>query len=128
MGLALNAALGQLYIADLYNYDVRVMSTSTLAVTTVIGGGPNTQQYESYGVAGSTDGVGVEVLFDFPTALAWDPVQNTLYIADTGNSRIRALQSGEEGGGGRRETRWACAAARAHRACLLPHPFQTASR
>jgi sugar lactone lactonase YvrE len=77
IGIAVDAS-GRIFVADTYNDRIRVVGTSGV-VTTVAG---NTRGY--------ADGRGSEARFDTPTGLAIDP-RGTLYVADTGNDRLRAL-------------------------------------
>ena len=80
-GLALDSA-GNLYIADTHNHRVRKVAAATGSITTVAG----------TGVAGySGDQLpGVTAQLSSPAALAVDAANN-LYIADTGNHRIREV-------------------------------------
>jgi sugar lactone lactonase YvrE len=80
-GLAFNS-LGDLYVADGGNHRIRMM-TPGAAVTTAAG----TTQGWSDGVAGTAQ-------FNAPDGLAVDQVTGMVYIADTGNFRIRTLTAG----------------------------------
>ena len=80
-GLALDAA-GNLFVVDNGNYTIRRI-TPAGEVTTIAG---------STGVQGSSDGVGSAASFWSPSKAALDGAGN-LYVADTGNSTIRRIDS-----------------------------------
>ncbi len=71
---------GNLYVADTGNHRIR-MITPAGQVSTVAGGDQ----------AGDADGPVTESRLNQPTALAWDPVRQSLWISDTGNHQIRRL-------------------------------------
>ncbi|MGH9536103.1 MAG: hypothetical protein ACRD2E_14735, partial [Terriglobales bacterium] len=79
-GLALGPN-GQLYIADSDNNEIRELDLNTQVVTTVAGAPQE----------GFADGNLAAARFDDPTGLALSPDGNTLYVADTHNSAIRAV-------------------------------------
>lgn len=79
-GLAL-AAGGILYIADTDNNQIRVLNLNTQTVSTVAGSGQE----------GLTDGSLAAARFDDPMGLALSPDGTVLYVADTGNNAIRAI-------------------------------------
>lgn len=81
-GLALDADGSTLYIADTGNNTIRALDTATGSVTTLAG---------TAGVPGSTDG-GASALFTSPVGLALDS-SGVLYVADTGNHLIRAVDT-----------------------------------
>ncbi len=81
-GVAVDGA-GNLYIADIYNYRVRKVSTSGI-ITTVAGSG-------SYGFSGD-GGPAVSAKLYYPQGVAVDAAGN-LYIADSGNHRVRKVDS-----------------------------------
>ena len=80
-GLALDSA-GNFYIADTHNQRIRKITLAAGLIATVAGTGVA-------GFAGD-GGPAAAALLDHPTALALDSAGN-LYIADTGNQRIRKL-------------------------------------
>lgn len=74
---------GNIYIADLYNYLVRKVNASGI-ISTVVGNGS--------GAFGGDNGPAVNAGL-YPYAVAVDAAGN-LYIADTSNERIRAVNMG----------------------------------
>src|ERR1700739_3758258 len=77
--------LGNLYVADQQNNEIRAINVSTGAVTTVAG---RTTQ-------GSANGIGTAATFYYPGGITYDGSGN-LYVADTYNNEIRkiAISSG----------------------------------
>jgi sugar lactone lactonase YvrE len=73
---------GNVYVADAGNALIRKIAPGG-TVTTVAG---------VAGVAGWGDGTGIHVLFNQPRGLATDGA-GTIYVADTGNGRIRKIAS-----------------------------------
>jgi uncharacterized protein (TIGR03437 family) len=73
---------GNLYIADTYSYRIRKVSNGV--ITTVAGGGT---------LALGDNGPAVGALLVYPQGVAVDSSGN-LYIADTGNGRIRKVSGG----------------------------------
>src|SRR5262249_25168048 len=80
VGLATDAA-GALYIADAGNNRVRKVNPTTGVITTVAGGG--------FGFGGD-GGAAINAQLYFPTGVSLDNAGN-LFIADTGNHRIRKV-------------------------------------
>jgi sugar lactone lactonase YvrE len=84
-GLAVNAGAGIAYIADTLNHRIRAigLNASACPVSTLAGNG----------VAGYVDGPLGPFLasFNAPRGLALHPVSGLLYVADTGNHRIRVV-------------------------------------
>ena len=78
---------GNLYIADTANSRIRKVDT-TGVITTVAGTG----SYGSLGGFGGDGGPAVSALLNYPRGVAVDGAGN-LYIADTGNHRIRKVDS-----------------------------------
>jgi sugar lactone lactonase YvrE len=78
-GLALDGQ-GALYVADMENKSIRKVVLATGEVSTVAG------SFSS----GFADGVGTAAKFSGPSGLALDG-QGALYVADSGNNRIRKL-------------------------------------
>jgi sugar lactone lactonase YvrE len=71
---------GNLYIADAANFALRKMTIASAAVVT----------YASAISVGSSDGTGNQAHFSAPQGLAVD--DTTVYVADTGNDTIRAIE------------------------------------
>jgi len=80
-GVAVDNA-GNLYVADTYNHKIRKV-TAAGVVTTFAGSG----------VSGSTDDTGTAASFNAPVGITID-TQNNLYVADSGNNKIRKITSG----------------------------------
>jgi sugar lactone lactonase YvrE len=81
-GLALDAA-NNLYIADTHNHRIRKLDLTSGLIATIAGTTP--------GFSGDNASATASQL-DLPTALAVDPANN-LYVADTGNHRIRKISA-----------------------------------
>ena len=83
-GIAVNSvgsAPTVMYVADTDNHAIRAVVLATGAVTTLAGAG----------VAGWADGIGTNVRFNAPSALAISSDNALLFVADTGNGAIRAI-------------------------------------
>ena len=78
-GVAVDGS-GNVYIADTYNFTIRLVSPSG-SVTTLAG---------KTGSAGTNDGIGNVAQFSYPQGVAVDDATN-VYVADTGNCTIRKL-------------------------------------
>ncbi len=74
---------GNLYVADAYNHRVRMIDTSRL-VSTLAGSGSTGQ-----GNGGYANGNFGTAIFNTPTELFFDTLNNKLYISDTFNNRVR---------------------------------------
>jgi sugar lactone lactonase YvrE len=81
-GVALDSA-NNLYIADTHNHRIRKLTASTGILTTIAGGPP--------GFSGD-NALATAAQLNLPTALALD-ASNNLYLADTGNHRIRKISA-----------------------------------
>lgn len=79
---------GSLYVADTLNHRIRKI-TADGTVTTIAGSGME-KDGDGWLIGGLQDGKAQEARFNEPSAIAFDQKGN-LYIADTGNQRIRAL-------------------------------------
>ncbi|MGI9105009.1 MAG: gluconolaconase [Pyrinomonadaceae bacterium] len=79
VGIAVDARGKRVYVADTYNDRIRVITLDG-QVNTIAGGA----------VPGYADGAAAGALFDTPCALVVTP-QGELFIADTGNRRLRKL-------------------------------------
>ena len=73
---------GNLYIADTLNSVIRKMDTSG-----------NVTTYAGDRAEGFKDGSLSQAQFNAPTGLAWS--ENTLYVTDTGNQRVRVIKDGQ---------------------------------
>jgi DNA-binding CsgD family transcriptional regulator/sugar lactone lactonase YvrE len=85
-GLAFDAG-GNLYIADSANNRVRRVSATDRTISTVAGSS------DLYGYDGDGGDATKAKLF-FPSALAFDPRNDDLFISDTGNERVRRVSHG----------------------------------
>jgi len=79
-GVAVSAGL-DLYVADTYNHVIRKVNTFTDVITTVAGAG----------VPGYLDSTPGASQFRYPQGVAFDS-EGRLYIADTGNNRVRRFE------------------------------------
>ena len=82
LGVAVDRS-GNVYFSEHYQQRIRRVDTEGIITTIAGGGGP------SYGGDG---GPAVEARFSFPSGVTVDPAGN-LYIADTGNNRIRRVDA-----------------------------------
>jgi MYXO-CTERM domain-containing protein len=78
-------ASGNLYAGDSSNNTIQLINPS--GVVRLVAG-------STAGTAGSTDGTGSAALFRDPTGIMITADATMLYVADTGNSRIRQIASG----------------------------------
>lgn len=69
------------YVCDTLNHRIRLLVGTTTAVTST---------YVGFN-QGFLDGVGTNVQLKKPVALTFDNVNSMMYVADTGNSAIRAV-------------------------------------
>jgi YVTN family beta-propeller protein len=79
-GLAIDPSGTKLYVADMGNNRIRQVNLATGEVITIAGS-----------TVGFSDGVGTAAKFDSPRGVAISPDGNTLYIADSDNNRVRAI-------------------------------------
>ena len=84
-GVAADAA-GNVYVADLGNNAVRKIDLTALTVTTVAGLGPTEPGYRGDGGPAKAAGLNA------PSAV-WLDGQGNLYIADSGNERVRRIDA-----------------------------------
>mmetsp|Transcript_29441 Transcript_29441/g.56547 ORF Transcript_29441/g.56547 Transcript_29441/m.56547 type:complete len:705 (-) Transcript_29441:166-2280(-) len=80
-GVALSPDEGTLYVADSANACVRAVTLRTGEVATLAGGS----------AAGLMDGAGREARFSWPYAVAASPCGKWLFVADSGNHRVRQV-------------------------------------
>jgi DNA-binding beta-propeller fold protein YncE len=80
--MQLSADETRIYIADSEAHIIRVLDLVTQKVT-LLSGEP--------GVAGDVDGPVADALFSYPAGLALDHATDTLFVADTNNHKIRAI-------------------------------------
>jgi DNA-binding beta-propeller fold protein YncE len=80
VGIAVDARGERVYVADTYNDRIRLITTGDGQVTTLAGGN----------APGDADGASSDARFDTPCALV-ATAEGELYIADTGNRRLRKL-------------------------------------
>ena len=70
------------YVADTDNHTIRAVTISTGAVTTLAG---------TAGQATFADGTGADARFNTPIGVVLDDAGTTLYVADSGNRSLRAV-------------------------------------
>ena len=88
-GMAVDS-YGNIYIADSYNNRIRKITASTGIITTVAGNG--TAGFNGDGVQATAASLNLWANYYEPTTcIAIDPTRNLLYIADSGNSRVRRV-------------------------------------
>ncbi len=83
-GAAYDATRDILWVADAGNHVIRRIDVAAGQVSTLAG------QPQLRGFAGDGRGA-AEAYFNYPSALAVDPVDGSLYVADTGNNRVRRI-------------------------------------
>ena len=74
---------GDVYFADTLNHRIRMIAAKTGVISTVAGTG-------EYGYSGS-DGLATSAMLNNPTGVTIHPSKGDLYIADSGNYRIRMV-------------------------------------
>ncbi len=82
LGLAVDDAGQNLYVADTGNHAIRKIALGSATVTTLAG---------APGVSGTDNGTAATARFNSPAALAF--ASGTVYVADTGNHTIRAVDA-----------------------------------
>ena len=85
-GVAVDAA-GNVYIADTYNHRIRKVDAAGI-ITTIAGTGARCELYA--GCFGGDGGPATDARLNSPAGVAVDPAGN-LYIADSGNNRVRRM-------------------------------------
>jgi DNA-binding beta-propeller fold protein YncE len=88
VGLAFDAA-GNLYESEFLNHCVRKITPDTQTITTVIGtcGTPATSSIAANGDGGAPTAPGA--LLNFPEGVAVNPAGTTIYVADSGDNKVR---------------------------------------
>jgi len=84
-GLALDSGNGNLYIADTHNHCIRKLNFATGLISTIVG------VVAAPGFDGDS-GPAIAAHMNLPSSLALD-IAGNLYIADTGNHRIRRIDA-----------------------------------
>ena len=79
-GIAIDVSSGVLYAADANNVAIRKIFPNTTVVT--IAGGSSTD---------SVDGIGTAACFNGPRGLAVNSTSGVVYVADSGNHKLRAI-------------------------------------
>jgi sugar lactone lactonase YvrE len=88
LGIALDAA-GNVFIADTYNHRIRRLAAGTAQITTVAGSGPTGLRQGGFAGDG---GPATGARLNSPAGVALDASGN-LFVADTGNSRVRRVDA-----------------------------------
>jgi DNA-binding beta-propeller fold protein YncE len=103
--ISLDLRTGEVFVADTYNYRVRAISPRDLTVRTVAGTGLRDvplqevpPAYPTYGMLdvgrfGGDGGPALAADLNLPSGVCADPV-GILFIADSGNHRVRAVNRG----------------------------------
>ena len=91
-GIAINPNDQVLYIADTGNHSIRVitLSNNSPAVVTTLAGS---------GSSGAANGTGASATFNSPRGVVVAPFDDFLFVADTGNHRIRKIRLSDETAG-----------------------------
>ena len=76
-----SGAPGTIFVADSSNHVIRQVQTDSGVTSTLAGSGG----------AAWGDGTGLGASFSSPFGLAWDPSSGDVYVADTGNHRVRRV-------------------------------------
>ncbi len=80
--VSLNTINAELYVADQNNYDIRAVNLAAGTVATLAG---------NHLASGYKEATGTAALFNKPQGNAYNYIDNKIYVADTGNSRIRTI-------------------------------------
>jgi DNA-binding beta-propeller fold protein YncE len=80
-GIAWDGA-NTLFVADRGNQTIRRIAMDTLTTSTLAGTPPQ---------LGAADSMGAAARFNSPLGLAWNPSSSSVYVADFGNRRLRAV-------------------------------------
>jgi hypothetical protein len=104
LAVSLDQRTGELFVADTRNYRIRAVSPKDFVVSTVAGSGTRTSAsripYDSHtpgalaaGRIAGDGGPATEAELNLPSGVCADPI-GILFIADSGNHRIRAVNRG----------------------------------
>jgi hypothetical protein len=104
LAVSLDQRTGELFVADTKNYRIRAISPKDFVVSTVAGSGTRTSAsripYDSHtpgalaaGRIAGDGGPATEAELNLPSGVCADPI-GILFIADSGNHRIRAVNRG----------------------------------
>ncbi len=80
-GMRIDSINRRLYMADTGGHTIRMINLYNNSITTIAGSG----------TAGAADGIGAAAIFNSPQDVDIDTINNLLYVADTGNHRIRII-------------------------------------
>ncbi|XP_073451957.1 NHL repeat-containing protein 2 isoform X1 [Aquarana catesbeiana] len=78
-----------LFIADSESSSIRSVSLKDGAVKHLVGGERDPMNLFAFG---DVDGVGINAKLQHPLGVVWDPKQNLLYVADSYNHKIKAVE------------------------------------
>ena len=84
IGVAIDPFNGNVFVADYYNSVIRLINITSNNVSTFAGG-------LGAGYSGYQDGPINSALFSYPYAVAIDPFNGNIIVADTGNNVIRLI-------------------------------------
>ena len=87
-GISINSSAGLLYIADSESGCVRSLSLKEGAVKGVVGGGLDPLDLFSYG---DVDGTGRDARLQHPMGVAYNPKNDSVYVADAYNHKIKIV-------------------------------------
>ncbi len=79
-GVAVDPTTGNVFVADTDNNTIREITPAGVVTT-----------FAGSGTAGSADGTGTAAQFDGPSGVAVDPTTGNVFVADTGNNKIRKI-------------------------------------